>query len=635
MRACSRPPRRPPTPSTRPRCARRCRARCSAAASRSPAPTSATSTPGPRCTRTRRTSPGRPPRSRSSTRPRRRCCASAPRRGSTRRSSRPGRSTRRASGAATSTSAAPATRPSARRRSSTLAQTIAAQTGIRRVAGSVLGDESVFDSLRGSSRTGYAVDRDIVRRPERRRRRARLLARRRRPRRRPRGGWRRRCARPASPWTARAARARPRPRRPEVTGIDSPPVGDLIRFTNVPSDNFDAEMLLKKLGASFGGAGTTQAGVGVVRSQLATFGVHPRIVDGSGLSRADRTTPRQVVRLLERMSGTEVAHDVPGLAPGRRADRARCAAGCAARSRRTAARRRPGRCAAVSALAGYCQTTAGRNRRVRDAHVDPVHHPGAPRPGPDDRGDRDLRELSRELDAHQRAAERRVADGDLGVVQARLLGDEREPEARTRCGPRRALRRPGGTARTRARARPRGSRARRPRRRSTARARSPPGAASPARGRRPGRGGPRSRRGWRRGSAGPAPSRGRRPASSGASAVSVVPGWRAATAPTLASTTSARSTSARSSGAASPRASACRLSRSSTSRRCSASASRARSPRCAARHVRVARDRRQRRLHARQRRAQLVPGVGGEAAGRVERAVAVVGRARQPRRASR
>ena len=48
-------------------------------------------------------------------------------------------------------------------------------------------------------------------------------------------------------------------------------------------------------------------------------------------------------------------------------------------------------------------------------------------------------------------------------------------------------------------------------------------------------------------------------------------------------------------------------------------------------HVGVAGDRRQRRLHARQRRAQLVAGVGGEAARRVERAVAVVGRAAEAR----
>ena len=48
-------------------------------------------------------------------------------------------------------------------------------------------------------------------------------------------------------------------------------------------------------------------------------------------------------------------------------------------------------------------------------------------------------------------------------------------------------------------------------------------------------------------------------------------------------------------------------------------------------HVGMAGDRRQRRLHARQRRAQLVAGVGGEPARRVERAVAVLGRAAEAR----
>ena len=41
---------------------------------------------------------------------------------------------------------------------------------------------------------------------------------------------------------------------------------DLIRLTNVPSDNFLAETLVKDLGAAFGGAGTTAAGVGVVKT---------------------------------------------------------------------------------------------------------------------------------------------------------------------------------------------------------------------------------------------------------------------------------------------------------------------------------------------------------------------------------
>jgi len=241
----------------------------------------------------------------------------------------------------------------------TLAQTIAAQSGIHRVAGSILGDESVFDSLRGSSRTGYAVDRDIVgvlsgvavargfsRDGSPPNEAARRLA---------------KALRAAGVAVEGKSGAGTAPAEaPEVAGIDSPPVGDLIRFTNVPSDNFDAEMLLKRLGASFGGAGTTQAGVGVVRSQLATFGVHPRIVDGSGLSRADRTTPRQVVRLLERMSGTEVATTFQASLPvvGRTGTMRRRMRGTAAQDH---CQTKTGTLRAVSALAGYCQTTAGRN----------------------------------------------------------------------------------------------------------------------------------------------------------------------------------------------------------------------------------------------------------------------------------
>jgi len=240
----------------------------------------------------------------------------------------------------------------------TLAQTIAAQSGIHRVAGSVLGDESVFDSLRGSSRTGYAVDRDIVgvlsgvavargfsRDGSPPREAARRLA---------------KALRAAGVAVDGRSGAGTAPAEaPEVAGVDSPPMADLIRFTNVPSDNFDAEMLLKKLGASFGGAGTTQAGVAVVRSQLATFGVHPRIVDGSGLSTADRTTPRQVVRLLERMSGSEVFTTFAASLPvvGRTGTMRRRMRGTAAQDH---CQTKTGTLRAVSALAGYCQTTAGR-----------------------------------------------------------------------------------------------------------------------------------------------------------------------------------------------------------------------------------------------------------------------------------
>jgi D-alanyl-D-alanine carboxypeptidase/D-alanyl-D-alanine-endopeptidase (penicillin-binding protein 4) len=86
--------------------------------------------------------------------------------------------------------------------------------------------------------------------------------------------------------------------------VRSPTIATLLALTNAPSDNFFAEMLVKDLGAQFGTGGTTAAGAAVIRAELAQqFGLTPRLDDGSGLSRDDASTPRQVVSLLRQMAG--------------------------------------------------------------------------------------------------------------------------------------------------------------------------------------------------------------------------------------------------------------------------------------------------------------------------------------------
>lgn len=243
--------------------------------------------------------------------------------------------------------------------SARLAQAVHA-AGIRRVAGSVLGDESAFDARRASCCTGYdfdlggvlsglAYDRGVFRG------RARLDA----------GSFA--AGRFATQLRAAGVKVTGRSRTAvaaqdakTIAFVPSMPVRELARFINVPSNNFAAEMLFKELGVRYRDAGTTVAGADVVRDTLDDFGVRPRIVDGSGLSRNNRATPREVVRLLERMHNQDVATSfraslaVTGVTGTVKA-----------RMRGTAA---AGRCQVktgtlrgVSALAGYCRAAGGRD----------------------------------------------------------------------------------------------------------------------------------------------------------------------------------------------------------------------------------------------------------------------------------
>jgi D-alanyl-D-alanine carboxypeptidase/D-alanyl-D-alanine-endopeptidase (penicillin-binding protein 4) len=274
----------------------------------------------------------------------------------------------------------------------------------KRITGGIVGDESVFDTRRGSSSTAFRTDANL-------------------------GGslggltWSHGRATPGGPATVAAARLQAllksagiksgrRARRGRVADAPggagrtlattaSPPMSTLIATTNQPSDNFYAETLLKDLGARFGGAGTTAAGLKVVRTELAGLGVRPTITDGSGLSTGDHTTPRQIITLLRSMAaGPQAATFRASLAqPGRTGT-------LAGRMRGTSA---VGRCQAktgtlhdVSALSGYCQAAGGHLiafsflenaiapltvKRIEDrmvpaiaSYVQPVNDPGAARP---------------------------------------------------------------------------------------------------------------------------------------------------------------------------------------------------------------------------------------------------------------
>ena len=125
-----------------------------------------------------------------------------------------------------------------------------------------------------------------------------------------------------------------------------------------------AETLLKALGADFGGAGTSAAGAAVALSDAAEYGAAPTIVDGSGLSRQNRTTPRDVVDLLVGMDAGELAEpmlislSVAGES-GTLAERMR---GTAAQGR---CRAKTGTLNGVSNLAGICRSRVGRPHRLR------------------------------------------------------------------------------------------------------------------------------------------------------------------------------------------------------------------------------------------------------------------------------
>jgi D-alanyl-D-alanine carboxypeptidase/D-alanyl-D-alanine-endopeptidase (penicillin-binding protein 4) len=248
------------------------------------------------------------------------------------------------------------------RQAAELADRLVLDTGLREITGRVIGDESAFDSLRGPPSEGYRTTNEVGPLSALTFNRGRT-------------GARRPYWQTSPPLFAARAFARALKRRNVViagaarAGTTQPAalplaeqqsltMAEIARVTNRPSDNFNAETLIKALGEEFGTGGTTRAGAVVVRRTVAGFGLRPRVADGSGLSRANRTTPRQVVRLLQHMAADQAgpAFETSLSVAGRNGT-------LADRMRRSVARDRchakTGTLNYVSALAGYCQSTAG------------------------------------------------------------------------------------------------------------------------------------------------------------------------------------------------------------------------------------------------------------------------------------
>ena len=158
-----------------------------------------------------------------------------------------------------------------------------------------------------------------------------------------------------------------------LAAVASPTVAKLIEETNVPSNNFFAEMLLKRLAATSGRKGTRQRGNDKVETFAASVGTAVESVDGSGLSRKNRVSPEHIGQLLVAMAKDEqnaaAFRDSLPVAgrEGTVADRMHGTAAegnCATKT---------GTLSDVSALSGYCDAgghTVVFSTLMNDANVD-------------------------------------------------------------------------------------------------------------------------------------------------------------------------------------------------------------------------------------------------------------------------
>src|ERR671918_228153 len=130
--------------------------------------------------------------------------------------------------------------------------------------------------------------------------------------------------------------------------ITSDPLAELLDTMNRYSSNFWAEVLVKRLGVEVAGVpGSIAKGAAALQGFAAGWGVELRALDGSGLSYANRVSPRGLTRLLE------AAEDLPWGEALREALPEPGQGTLGGRLRHLQVHAKPGTLRSISALSGY------------------------------------------------------------------------------------------------------------------------------------------------------------------------------------------------------------------------------------------------------------------------------------------
>src|SRR5581483_4052027 len=146
-----------------------------------------------------------------------------------------------------------------------------------------------------------------------------------------------------------------------VAALPSPPIGDLVGEMLNQSDNLIAELLVKEVGYRLGHNGSTAAGLAAINDAVRRLGVPLAGVaaDGSGLSRHDRRSAREWRSLLQAALPQPWAGRLVGSLPlaARTGTLARRFAGTAGEAN---VRAKTGWIDEARSLSGYLTTAGGR-----------------------------------------------------------------------------------------------------------------------------------------------------------------------------------------------------------------------------------------------------------------------------------